>query len=175
MNIRKKVSWPKEPKKKTVKEQAHKPSKKAAPKYEVLTDGKTVWVNNPTCVARFCKVSYEYADSFGFNTVAFVGTHRLAYDWAHFVILVKERFGIQIEDKYRPAYVPIIPTRKLTKAEWALLEVTEGLAYGDDLYWLTGMSIAEGDAILAYVARLKAEHGVEWKNSDYVDMMSNPD
>jgi hypothetical protein len=165
----------KEPKKKSIKsKRARKPSKKAAPKYEVLTDGKTVWVNNPTCVARFCKASYEYAGTCGgYHTVAFVGTHRLAYDWAHFVILVKERFGIQIEDKYRPAYVP--STSSMAKAEWALLEVTDGLNCGNDLYLLTGMSIAEGDAILAYVARLKAEHGVEWQNANYVDMMSNPD
>jgi hypothetical protein len=63
----------------------------------------------------------------------------------------------------------------LTKAEWALLEVTESISTGDDLYHLTGMSVVEGDAILSYVARLKAEHGVEWQNANYVDMMSNSD
>lgn len=135
-------------------------------------------MNNPICVARFCKTSYEYADSCGFNTVACSPTVPTMSDWARFVRTVKERFGIQIEDKHRPAYVQdcaCTPQRKLTKAEWALLEVTESISTVADLYHLTGMSVVEGDAILSYVARLKAEHGVEWQNANYVDMMSNSD
>ena len=129
-------------------------------------------MNNPICVARFCKLSCEYADSFGFVTLPFDRLGPTNDDWLNFVLIVKLRFGIRIEDTHRPDY---IARPKLTKAEWALLEVTEGLTCGDELYRQTGMSISEGDAILSYVARLKAEHGVEWKNSYYVDTMSNPD
>ena len=135
-------------------------------------------MNNPICVARFCRLSYEYADSCGFNTVACSPTVPTMSDWARFVLTVKERFGIQIEDKHRPTYVQdcaCTPQRKLTKAEWALLEVADGITRGADLRDQTGMTDAEGDAIVAYVKRLRVEHYKEWINAEWVDMMSSPD
>jgi len=130
-----------------------------------------VWVNNPTCVARFCRLSYEFVD---FGLLECVGTANgpTLEDWKAFVLAVFTRFGIAIPDKFKPSYVG---KSSLTKAEWALLEVTDGMSRGSDLRDSTGMSDTEGDAIIAYVKRLRLEHADEWRKTGWVDMTSKVD
>lgn len=65
--------------------------------------------------------------------------------------------------------------RGLAKAEWALLEVTDGILRGSDLRELTGIPDEEGDAILAFVKKLREKHAKEWKNAEWMDMATRED
>lgn len=79
---------------------------------QIEFDGRTVWVNGPHCLARFCPISYEVADSTDFDTSYTV--RRTDYvdakkDWAEmwgeFKDLVRERFGVEIKEEAKPLYV----------------------------------------------------------------------
>jgi len=148
------------------------PPQKTIPPYEIHTDGRTVWVNNPTCVARFCRLSYEFVNFDKLECVGFVAKGSTIEDWRTFVLAVFTRFGIAIPDKFMPSYVG---KPSLTKAEWALLEATDGMSRGSDLRDSTGMSDTEGNAIITYVKRLRLEHDDEWRKTTWVEIMSKAD
>jgi hypothetical protein len=123
-------------------------------------------------VARFCRLSaefykalqkpdlYEFVNFNKLECVGFTASGPTLEDWKAFVLAVFTRFGIAIPDKFKPSYVG---KSSLTKAEWALLEVTDGMSRGSDLRDSTGMPGTEGDAIIAYVKRLRLEHADEWR------------
>ena len=131
-----------------------------------------MWLNNPTCVARFSKVSCEFMNFNKIHTKLFVASGPALEDWRTFVLAVFTRFGVSIPDKYMPSYVG---KPSLTKAEWALLEATDGMSRGSDLRDSTGMSDTEGNAIITYVKRLRLEHDDEWRKTTWVEIMSKAD
>lgn len=89
---------------------------------EVSSDGRTVWVNGPLLLARFCPISREYVKpsskvSQGSVTDTdegvFVQPLTVPHpekgpteeDWADFVASVQTRYGVRIEPKHKPAYI----------------------------------------------------------------------
>jgi hypothetical protein len=92
--------------------------------YEVLSDGRTVWVNGPAgLVARFCPVSREYVKpSNGISQGSVTDPEESGYlypltvphdpekgpsetDWADFVFSVQVRYEVQVAPKHKPAYI----------------------------------------------------------------------
>lgn len=71
--------------------------------HEVFTDGKTVWVNGPNCLGRFCRYSAEvvvYNSETAQDEVLRVtgpGERTSAAEWDWFVEAVSEHHGIMIE------------------------------------------------------------------------------
>lgn len=73
---------------------------------EVASDGRTVWVNNPLCVARFCPISREFQPTVDqLWCIQHEDKKPTAEDWDHFVEHVKSLFGVTIDQKHRPSYI----------------------------------------------------------------------
>ncbi len=76
--------------------------------YEIESDGKTVWVNAPNCIGRFCKVSaevfaipkdkHEHPEGY----IEFCATE---HKWAWWVRRMLTAHGVVIEDKYKPEWL----------------------------------------------------------------------
>ncbi len=79
-------------------------------RYEVSSDGKTVWVNGVGCVARFGKVTHEiYSDvmvvpAFLHSKAHMDGIPTMS-DWLDFVDRVFDAYKVAVEDKHRPAFI----------------------------------------------------------------------
>jgi hypothetical protein len=80
-------------------------------KHEISTDGKTVWVDGPFCLARFGRLVQEYLydvhfkETMGFESKIHVDGSPTQKDWDTFVKVVRDRFKIKVSKKYRPSYV----------------------------------------------------------------------
>lgn len=80
--------------------------------YEVLTDGRTVWVNSDVKIlGRFCKYSAElvvYNSETGRDEVTTVSSaegRTTAAEWAWFGDAIKRHHGIVVDETYRPEYI----------------------------------------------------------------------
>lgn len=74
---------------------------------DVLSDGRTVWVSvSGQCVARFGRLGREYFLSEGVPQAVRHSDADLYLDWDSFVSQVGRRFGVVIENRHRPSYVP---------------------------------------------------------------------
>lgn len=74
--------------------------------YTIETDGRTMWVNAPNCVARFCPISAEiYGDPS--ETRAVRGTDKVTQreTWLWFAAQVAERYGINLGNKHAPEWM----------------------------------------------------------------------
>ena len=68
------------------------------PKYEITTDDRTVWINGPNCLARFCPVSGEiFPSEGGSRPLIMTGPY-----WRVWVAAVKEHLDIEVPDTYKP-------------------------------------------------------------------------
>ena len=65
-------------------------------KPEITTNGITVWVNNPICVGRFCRLSGEI----------FLGDQSISTkpEWASWRKEMKVRVGVNVPEKFRPRW-----------------------------------------------------------------------
>ena len=73
---------------------------------EVTSDGRTVWINGPLLLARFCPVSREFCPAEDqMWTTAHPDYKPTAADWDDFVERVKSLFGIEIPARHRPLYL----------------------------------------------------------------------
>ena len=85
------------------------------PTAQILSDGKTVWVNSNetgSCVARFCKLSLEFmpkAETFNADP-----SKRDGADWGRFKDGVARRYGFVIGDEYEPKWA--ISDRQLARS-----------------------------------------------------------
>ena len=77
---------------------------------EIISDGRTVWVNRPLCLARFGPICREFfvggllrgdGESPPVVVQHAVDGPTLA-DWEAFVESVKTLFGIDVSDKHKP-------------------------------------------------------------------------
>jgi hypothetical protein len=74
--------------------------------FEVASNGRTVWVNNPACVARFCPVSREFQPTAEqLWCINHDDAKPTMNDWQHFVDHVKSAFGVAIDAKHLPTYL----------------------------------------------------------------------
>ena len=76
-------------------------------KTDVTSDGRTVWVNAPVCVARFCPISREFFPTVEQSwTIQHDDMKPTSDDWKHFVEYVQSLFAITIADHHhRPLYL----------------------------------------------------------------------
>jgi hypothetical protein len=94
-------------------------------RYEVSSNGSTVWVNEVSLVARFCPISREYVavgannSSTGLEYVEGAVMHPedgpSPDDWIDFVNGVKDRWGIVIGQKHTPIYIQRTENVGITK------------------------------------------------------------
>lgn len=92
-------------------------SETLGPREEVSSDGRTVWVNAPLMVARFCPVSREFGPALGategvamltafefgaWDTVKHVDAEPTAADWEAFKAEVQRRYGLVVSDEHKP-------------------------------------------------------------------------
>jgi hypothetical protein len=75
--------------------------------YEIETDGRTVWLNAPTCVARFCPISAEIFAGATTEVRAVRGTDALTQraTWLWFSARVSELFGVSLGNKHAPEWM----------------------------------------------------------------------
>lgn len=76
-------------------------------KVEVSSDGRTVWVNGPFCMARFSSTGWEIMEPAGMGVTDFVETCLVtspALDWEEFVGAVKKHHGVVVDKKFRPEF-----------------------------------------------------------------------
>ncbi len=70
--------------------------------YEVKGDSNTVWVNDRVqCVARFSRRSMEFVK----DGVTSVSVSKPSTAWTEFKNIVKNTFGVVVDDSYRPSWV----------------------------------------------------------------------
>lgn len=83
-------------------------------KTDVSSDGRTVWVNRGTCIARFCPLSHEYvsvtvedsSDGTAYPEMTIRNdSGSIKSHWEYFVRTVKGRWGIEITPEHTPLYV----------------------------------------------------------------------
>ncbi len=83
--------------------------RRKAGEFEVMSDGRTVWVNRIALVARFCPVSHEIFNDIGTEGFLYVKRHPddapTIQHWLAFVDLVKQRYHVTIEDEHLPLYI----------------------------------------------------------------------
>jgi hypothetical protein len=78
-----------------------------SPPLQIDTDGRTVWVNAPLCVARFCFHSGEVVKQ---NPCCAVGGRHSSSEfihpanWEKWKAKVKEFHDIDVPDKYKPEW-----------------------------------------------------------------------
>jgi len=73
---------------------------------EVSSNGHTVWVNAPLCVARFCPVSREFQPTMEqFWCVEHPDMTPSMQDWQDFVSRVQSLFGVAVAEHHRPIYL----------------------------------------------------------------------
>jgi hypothetical protein len=65
---------------------------------QIDTDGRTVWVNRPDCIARFCPVSGEVYSCY---EDGYVLTAPIWGDWKEAVF---EKYQIEVADKFQPKW-----------------------------------------------------------------------
>ena len=66
--------------------------------YEVSTDGRTVWVNAPICIGRFCPSSGEVMHNS--RTVYYI----IPANWDRWVARMQEVHGVYIDDSSIPGW-----------------------------------------------------------------------
>jgi len=70
--------------------------------YQVLDDKNTVWVNDKVqCVARFSRRNMEFIN----NGVTSVAVSKPSTAWIEFKSIVKNTFGVVVDDSHRPSWV----------------------------------------------------------------------
>ena len=74
---------------------------------QVMSDGRTVWVNDTICLARFCGTSYEIANGVEELDIyeGGAGGRTTPTDWTKFKILVKKAHGILVPDEHKPNHL----------------------------------------------------------------------
>jgi hypothetical protein len=78
-------------------------------KYEISTDGRTVWVNSAVCLGRFGRLGIDVHKDIT-EQMARTGTECLfcthtpttRADWDLFVVKMKELHGVIVPQKYMP-------------------------------------------------------------------------
>lgn len=74
-------------------------------KPEVVSDGRSVWVNSHRCLARFCPISFElFLDDPRKDVVVRATEDRLA-DWENFKTMVFKKYQVVVADRHRPTYI----------------------------------------------------------------------
>ncbi len=77
---------------------------------QVESDGRTVWVNAPECIARFCPISGEVFQQHGDfadrqETLYMKRASDPKIDWKDWVGMVKKHHGVTVGEEYRPRFV----------------------------------------------------------------------
>lgn len=77
---------------------------------EITADDKTVWINAPICIGRFCPSSYEVApksEDVGSQAqlTMRVLPERQMSAWSNFKSLMKSTHNIEIPDSFCPSWV----------------------------------------------------------------------
>ncbi len=78
----------------------------ASSEYEITTDGRTVWVNGPTCLGRMCPVSAEVFDAQSHPLVQIVTGKKTPSTkaWCWWVETMLAEHDIAIPDTYKPTW-----------------------------------------------------------------------
>lgn len=82
-------------------------------KTSICSDGRTVWVNKSSCLARFCPISHEYEavqaedspDGAGYREITVLHDTPDLSHWKDFVTGVKKRWGFEIGPEHTPLYL----------------------------------------------------------------------
>lgn len=77
--------------------------------FEIATDGRTVWVNAPNCVGRFCKFSAEVVDPDSLHpsnllTASGESGRTGITEWRWFVDEIARLHGIAVPEDKRPSF-----------------------------------------------------------------------
>lgn len=70
--------------------------------YQIETDGRTVWVNAPLCIGRFCKLGGEVVKNKRCCMSSL--TKQTEPNWQQWTKAMREVHGIDVPDKYRPEW-----------------------------------------------------------------------
>lgn len=80
-------------------------------KFEVASDGRTVWINGGICLARFCPISHEFLSVSSDQgnhpelTIRHSDEKSFSSYWDAFVAGVKTRWEIEVGSEHKPLYV----------------------------------------------------------------------
>lgn len=68
-------------------------------RYEVTTDGRTVWVNGPLCIGRFCPVSAEVLRVDG------TMLYKSPPAWTWWLQMMRWEHGVMVPDDFKPKWL----------------------------------------------------------------------
>jgi hypothetical protein len=80
--------------------------------FEITSDGRTVWVNNISCIGRFGRggidIHKSLAQQVSGESECLYCTHGLPTDkdWTTFQEKMKELHGVDVSDDHRPLWLP---------------------------------------------------------------------
>lgn len=80
--------------------------------YEITSDGRTVWINNISCIGRFGRggidIHKDLSQQVSGESECLYCTHGLPTDkdWVTFQEKMKELHGVDVPDKHRPTWLP---------------------------------------------------------------------
>jgi len=83
--------------------------------YEISSDGKTVWINGPLCVGRFCRFGIDVLDGIRIKMTTParpVGGAKLV-DWQVFQTLMLDHYGVEVSNRHAPEFLHHPWRRKL--------------------------------------------------------------
>jgi hypothetical protein len=76
-----------------------------AKRYQIDSDGRTVWVNGPILLGRFSKLGIDvHQDGHCVGDSCSVGPCTLN-DWRTFQQKIRDMHGIEVPDKHMPEYL----------------------------------------------------------------------
>jgi hypothetical protein len=79
---------------------------------EITTDGRTVWINRPILIGRFCPISGEVVVGRDVETRVHPDKKPGQADWEWFKARMLEEHRVDVEDSFRPGYVSVVSANR---------------------------------------------------------------